>query len=134
MQRSVGIDPSGGTIRAGIRVIDHIAVTALDLWDDTDRNGRPDLFLRQIKDPNVEENRIVEIGEPSGILGKVLQWIWMPSQPPDSADDWVVELHLEQAKTPLEGFPLRLRGPYPSGEKYGLFQTWVRFVEARGAG
>jgi hypothetical protein len=126
MRRGVKVE-AGKPVFAGIEVIDHIAVTSLDLWDDEDANGRPDRFLRRIKNPNQAENELVEIGAAEALIGKVLQWIWMPSQPPDSTDDWIVRLRVEQGGKALPNFPLRLQGSYPSGQTTGIFQTWIRF-------
>lgn len=130
MKRDVKLQKNGGVIAAGVRVIDHPAATWLDSWLDEDGNGRPDKYRSRVKAPNDRENQVIDIGDPSALLGTILQWVWMPSQPPNSVDDWVIELHLKQNGVSLEGFPLKLTGKYPDGKKYGLFETWCRFTEA----
>jgi hypothetical protein len=128
MARDVIIDVENGSISAGVLIFGHIGVTAIDLWTDEDGNGRPDKFERRLKNWNDLENQIVEIGTVSELKGKIVQWVWMPSQPPDTDAGWTVALQLKQGARHLSGFPLELSGVYPGDRKYGLFETWARLV------
>jgi hypothetical protein len=126
---------ASGALATSLRVLKaHIAVSALDLWDDADHNGRPDTYLARIKAPNRGENEPVQLGDPATVNGKIIQWIWMPSLPPGSDEDWSVEIDVAQAdpKTgsmrSLPDFPMSLSGAYPPGQSYGMFQTWFRLV------
>jgi hypothetical protein len=130
MAREVTIVSGGATISASTRILTHIGITAIDLWEDKDANGRPDRFLRRLKNWSERENEIVDLGTPAELTGKVIQWLWMPSQPPDSQDGWSVELDLRQGGHNLERFPLPMSGVYPVGQKFGLFETWAKLVSA----
>jgi hypothetical protein len=127
------MDPAAGAVTTEIRILkQQIGVTAVDLWDDTDHNGRPDRFLSRLKSPGDRENQPLEIGTPVALADKVVQWIWMPSQPPaggpGSGEGWAVEIDVRQNGQPLAGTPMRLAGDYPPGQGYGLYETWFRLV------
>src|SRR4051794_35418318 len=100
---------TGGRGSTAIRILkQHVGVTAIDVWDDTDHNGRPDQFLRRAKAYNDHENEPIELDEPGALDGKVVQWIWMPSQPPQSTDGWEVEIDVTQGGKSLPNMPMRL--------------------------
>jgi hypothetical protein len=123
------IDRAAGALTTRIRILrQHVGVTAIDLWDDTDHNGRPDRFVARLKAPGETENEPFALGVPAVLVEKVVQWIWMPSQPPGSAEGWEVEIDVSQAGRSLDGMPLRLGGDYPPGQGYGLYETWFRLV------
>jgi hypothetical protein len=125
------MNPAGGKVTSVIRILKaHVGVTAIDLWDDTDHNGRPDLFLKRVKNYNDRENEPVELAQPDDLDGKIVQWIWMPSQPPQSIEGWEVEIDVTQGGISLANMPLRLAGDYPDGQRFGIFQTWYRLVKA----
>jgi hypothetical protein len=128
MSRDVTIEAGNGGISAGVLIFEHIGVTAIDLWADEDGNGRPDRFVRRLKDWNDRENQLIAIGSATELAGKIVQWVWMPSQPLTTNDGWRVALHLKQGTRDLGQFPVELSGAYPAGQKYGLFETWARLV------
>ncbi len=120
---------TGGPIVTSVRILKaHVGVTAIDLWADTDHNGRPDQFLKRIKQPNQDENGQIALGSPAELDGQVVQWIWMPSQPPMATDGWEVEIDVTQNGQSLAGMPMRLAGDYPDGQRYGTFETWYQMV------
>lgn len=121
--------PAGGPLSTTIRILKaHVGVTAIDLWDDSDHNGRPDQFLMRVKQPNQNENESVGLGAAAALADKVVQWTWMPSQPPLSNDGWQVEIDVSQDGQSLAGMPMKLAGDYPDGQGFGIFQTWYRLV------
>jgi len=127
MPSQVTINAAGGPITTSVRILrQHIGNTAVDLWADADHNGAPDAFLKRVKAPTDREE-VVNVGNASDVRGKVVQWIWQPSQPSNSVEGWEVSIDLRQDGSSLTGFPRPLNGAYPQ-EKWGLFQTWVKLV------
>ena len=127
MSSQVAVDRSGGPVTTSVRILrQHVGNTAVDLWLDSDHNGRPDKLLKRLKDPTDDEV-VVELGTPETLKDKVVQWIWQPSQPSGSAEGWKVSIDVRQDDKSLPGFPRELSGQYPP-EKWGLFQTWVKLV------
>jgi hypothetical protein len=125
------MNPAGGMVTTVIRILkQHVGVTAIDLWDDSDHNGRPDKFLKRLKDYNDRENQPIDLDLPDALDDKVVQWIWMPSQPPQSTEGWEVEIDVTQGGKSLPSMPLRLSGDYPEGQGFGVFQTWYRLVKS----
>lgn len=113
-------------IETRIRLMEWVGVTAIDLWNDIDGNGTPDKYESRQKNPNSSENEYIDIGRGHDLVGKVVQWSWMPSRPTTSPDDeWIVEIDVRQNGVSLAGFPLTSRGPFPEGKKHGLFQVWL---------
>jgi hypothetical protein len=130
-EADVEVPRDTGTLRTQLRLLkQHVGVSALDLWDDVDHNGRPDSYIRRLKEPNSGENVVVDLGRPAPLIGKIVQWIWMPSLPAHTREDWAVEISITADGTELLG-PLELSGKYPEGKTYGLYQTWFRFIEKR---
>ena len=123
------IKKKGGPISSRVRILkQHVGVAAIDLWDDTDHNGRPDQYLKRVKKPNEKENQFVDIGSPGALDEKVVQWIWMPSQPAQSTEGWEVEIDVRQGGKSLDDMPLRLAGDYPAGKRFDIQETWYRLV------
>jgi hypothetical protein len=126
------IKASGGPVTTRVVIQkQHVGVTSVDLWNDSDGNGRPDAFIKRIKQPNEKENQSVPVGSAAELANKVVQWIWMPSQPPDQQgqkEGWQVLIDVQQDGKSVADMPLTLTGDYPDGRAYGLFDTWYRLV------
>jgi hypothetical protein len=125
------INAKGGPVTTKVIIQkQHVGVTSVDLWNDSDDNGRPDAFIKRIKQPNENENQPVALGNASDLGNKVVQWIWMPSQPPGQKDGWQVLIDLQQDGKSVAGMPVTLNGDYPDAQAYGLFETWYRLVNS----
>ena len=128
MASEVDVKAGSGAISTSIRILrQHIGNTAIDLWLDSDHNGRPDRWVKRFKGPNEREGELIELGSGLLLQDKVIQWIWQPSQPSELAEGWKVSIDLKQGGKSLPGFPRELTGQYPP-DKWGIFQTWVKLV------
>lgn len=121
----VKLKKSGGAVTAHIRILNaHPGTVSLALWRDVDNNGRPDTLDKELA--SWGPSAPVGVGSPSDVVGKFLQWLWMPSQPPGSTADWEVELTLRQGSDQV--FASKPTGKYPA-DKFGIFQLVVKLDE-----